>query len=172
MKKALSIFLIFFLFTLPAAASDWQNSEKAQIQSEFTAFNERAKTKDLNMIQDALPPAFMKYLADKDGQDVETLKASMTKAMEMSFANIKTIEGSFNPDDILYRQSSDGAKYAIIPYKTHIVLTSGQEVTADSKVAAIMVEGKYWFLDVGKEINVMVIKTVYPEYKDLDVSVN
>ncbi|UXM96575.1 hypothetical protein N5853_13635 (plasmid) [Bartonella sp. HY329] len=75
--------------------------------------------------------------------------------MEDTYKNVSSLSGEFSLEDISYGVTEKGQKYAIIRYKTNVVLHSGQKEAIDSIVAAVKIDDKQYFLDIGKADNLI-----------------
>lgn len=170
MKKIIFILLAFLLFSTPAVAAEWDDKAKLEMQDAASHWFHAYELKDVNGILAAVPPGFLRYGAYKLKITPLQMEPRIRDAMKKKFADIESISIDVKAEDIVYRQAPNGELYALIPYNSHVVST--HNVVTDDKFVNLVfkVSGTWYCVDIGNPDAVDNLLTIYPYFKDADIS--
>ncbi|UXN08045.1 hypothetical protein [Bartonella sp. HY761] len=177
MEKIFSILVFIFLFTLPtyaqqATGSDWNESEKAQLQKEISNLISNFQSKDFKKLISLTPPAIYEQMANELDIDIDAIKEILINMNTESYKNIMSVKLQFNPNDVDYRQLSNGEKYAIIPMSSEVEMRDGNKKKSELPTVALMIDSKRYFVNAKGHEQLELLKTLYPQFKDINVDIN
>ncbi|UXM96573.1 hypothetical protein N5853_13625 (plasmid) [Bartonella sp. HY329] len=175
MRSAIFIILAIFLFPFACfsqtvAVDSWQAEEKAQIERDFTAYVEAVKSKNAVRVAAFLPPAILEYIAKRGGLDVVKFKADMIHWLYQEYNSFTSLNIEFQPENIRYRQAAGGDKYAIIPYVSHVKIETAETYDMEGSSIGLIIDGKSYFYSILTTDGINIVKTVFPQFKDMDIS--
>ena len=152
-----------------ASARALDDREKASLARTVADFDKAFREARYNDVVAVVPPRIVESIAKKNGLTVEKLRPEIAAVLAKAMTLVKIESYAIYLSAIQYKELPNGAPYALIPTKTVIDAGDKGRFAESTFSLAFIDEGKWYVIRVNDVANLMIMRSVYPEFAGVEL---
>ena len=152
-----------------ASARALDDREKASLARTVADFDKAFREARYNDVVAVVPPRIVESIAKKNGLTVEKLRPGIAAVLAKAMTLVKIESYAIDLSAIQYKELPNGSPYALIPTKTVIDAGDKGRFAESTFSLAFIDEGKWYVIRVNDVANLMIMRSVYPEFAGVEL---
>ncbi len=166
MKIRYVLALAVALVSTPVLAFD--DADKAAVGSRFDTLFADMKAHRYAGVFKAMPPKFVKTMAEQSNMDVDTMLNVLGEQMQQALDKVELEDASYDMAQAKTGATEAGRDYAVVPTRT-IVNAKGTRVEATSPMLALKEDGQWYVIRLDAPDQFAALQAVYPDLAGVEI---
>jgi len=170
MMRPLLLFFILCLSILAAgnvSAGPATEAERVALDQLLGRYEGAVDRRDMAAVVNMMPPRVFTHMSAQSGMSVDQLKAMVVK---LSGGVMDMIgESKFDHDAVVFKELSDGSRYALVPTTTIVKLKDGPTYRAKSHTLAVLEDGNWYLMRVNEPKQLIILHGAYPAFSNVEL---